>query len=137
MEQLQMKHLVGYLTYNLKLKFVSQHEADKLSIGDIVSLKGVNDGYIHVNGYQTNNKSYLPILKPLIEYKNYPDILDEFSDFSEEQFENDFFVLPGAINAFDFVNYTIMELMFKHHLDIFGLIDKELAIDFNTINKEL
>lgn len=63
--KLELKHIAPYLPYNLKLKYVSKYDVDKLSIESIVTLKQINEGSICVNGYKTNNKSYMPILHPL------------------------------------------------------------------------
>ena len=63
--KLELKHLAGYLPYGLNLKFVSNYELDRLSLKDIVVLKQIDEGCVCVNGYKTNNKSYIPILRPL------------------------------------------------------------------------
>ena len=86
------------------------------------------------------------IIEPIIEklvpsYKldteeNFEEIMDEFSKNSLNAFENHFLdnILGRSLNCFDVVNYTIVELCFKYHLDIFGLIKKGLAIDINTLS---
>jgi hypothetical protein len=76
------------------------------------------------------------ILRPLDEIKNFEEIMDEFSVNSLNAFENHFLdnTLGRSLNCFDNVNYTIIELCFKYHLDIFGLIKNGLAIDINTLS---
>jgi len=118
MEQLELKHLIPYLPYGLKYKDRPKGY-DKQRILNIDTLNwGLREG--------------IPILRPLKEYENFPDIVEQFSTYSENTFKDAFFLID-ADNKFDYVNYTIMELMFKYHLDIFGLIDKGLAIDVNCI----
>lgn len=57
--------LCSRLPYGVKLKFVSKYKSDRLSVQDIVTLKEINEGSIYVNGYKTNNKSYVPLLFPI------------------------------------------------------------------------
>jgi hypothetical protein len=78
---------------------------------------------------------FKPILRPLKEIQDIPEIQEEFSEYHWESFVNSFFLLGRSLNCFDHVSYTIVELCFKYHLDIFGLIDKGLAIDANTIQQ--
>jgi hypothetical protein len=83
----------------------------------------------------TKSKQYKPILRPLSDIKNFEDIMDEFSIRSFEAFEDHFFdrALGRSLNCYDVVNYTIIELCFKHHLDIFDLIPKGLAISYSDV----
>ena len=139
MGKLELKYVLPYIPYNLEAEMldyksdyvgkkydelIGLHQWDKLGEHWCLLTKG---------GSKPSIDRVKPILRPLIEYKNYEDILDEFSEWSEEQFENAFFVLGGCLNKSDSINYTVMELMFKYKLDIFGLIDKDLAVDINSL----
>lgn len=123
--KLKLKHLTGYLPYDLRIaRFTYEGEFKRVEY----SLRGTNINEV----LRYNNLK--PILLPLQEMYNIPEIMDEFSEHSLEQFEISFFTDLGRCgNCFDFVNYTLMELFFKHHLDIFGLIPGGLAVDKNTL----
>lgn len=129
MEKLELKYLAPYLPYGLT-GLLNETNDDCFIIG-------ASEDYIYTDSsfdelYYTDIK---PILRPLSDIKNFEDIMDEFSEYSWEMFENAFFVLKRALNCFDSITYTIAELCFKHHLDLFGLIEKGLAIDINTLEK--
>ena len=119
MEKLELKHLAPYLPYGLKC-------TDKGAVVEIT----VHNFDMSIIAMRNEFK---PILRPLSDIKNFEDIMDEFSVRSFEAFENHFFdiALGRSLNCFDNVNYTIVELCFKHHLDIFGLIPKGLAISYS------
>lgn len=124
-----MKELISYFPYNLNVVINNYNH----KIGELVGINLV-DQTAEVLSYGDIKKYYLyeikPVLIPLSEFRNYEDIMDEFSENDLEVFENTFFVLTPS-SWTDNVNYTIMNLMFKYHLDIFGLIDKGLAINKN------
>jgi hypothetical protein len=129
MGKLEIKHLAPYLPYGLK----------SIYNGRIVEIEAVGNEYILTDeSFQENIKfeHIKPILYPLSYIKNFEDIMDEFSEYSWEVFENHFFVLGRTLNCFDSITYTIAELCFKHNLDLFGLIEKGLAIDINSIKKD-
>ena len=121
--KLELKHLAPYLPYGLKVsKIHVMHSHTGIGSIDHV-LHSVNKG----------KSQYKPILRPLSDITKFEDIMDEFSENSWEIFENAFFVFGRSLNCFDTINYTIAELCFKYHLDIFGLIEQGLAIDINTL----
>lgn len=126
-EKLKLEEIVGYLPYELKILFVSNRMVDRLSRNDIVTLKEIQEGIICVNGYKTNNKSYLPILHPLKEIQNH---IHKFSDKLCTYGSNDKF---GGIDSASPEDY---QLMYKLHLDVYNLIGRGLAIDINTLNKQ-
>ena len=123
--KLELKHLAPYLPYELEVKVINDRK-----------VLALNNSTLNISLDRVLKSDYcFPILRPLSEYKKYPDIIEQFSDYSLEQFEIAFFSFVNCLNKLDKVNYTIMELMFKHHLDIFDLISKGLAVDINTIKK--
>lgn len=123
MEKLELKHLAPYLPYNINVQWLrtedSSFQISEFNFSDACWLY--------------NRAEFKPILRPLSEIKNFEDIMDEFSEYSWEMFENAFFVLGRTLNCFDSITYTIAELCFKHHIDIFGLIDKGLAISYSDV----
>lgn len=132
MEKLELKHLAPYLPYDIKIV----HGVTRKNLTAV----SLDSKFIFTTTYLgSRNKQMLlisdikPILRPLSDLKNFEDIMDEFSEYSWEMFENAFFVLGRTLNCFDSITYTIAELCFKHHLDIFGLIDKGLAISYSDV----
>lgn len=113
--KLELKHLVGYLPYGLKVQYKSTYN-DCLKIRDL----------------EIYNVSYSllmqdkPILRPL-------------SDLTKEEinmFSIDFKVMIKSKKKIDIKNYTTLneaEWLFENHFDIHGLIPAGLAIDINTL----
>lgn len=80
-----------------------------------------------------------PILKPLSnlteEYRKndeseIAELCDEFSNYDIEHLENG---INFGDSPVDFMQYHKVVLLLEKHYDIFGLIDKGLAVDFNTL----
>lgn len=130
--KLEISHLIKYAPYNLNLLDES---------GVIMTLEGFDlqhpKGIVAIAERTSWKLSNIrPVLIPLHKYKDYEDILDEFSEYSEEHFQFSFFSdLGRSLNCLDQVNCTIAELMYKYHLDLYGLIDAGLAVDKNLLNK--
>lgn len=127
--KIELKHWASYLSSKLKVYYAA-YNRPPLQVYEVTGLSMRIDNRLlltikNIKGHkqQALATSCTPILYPLSEFKNYPDIMDEFSEYAFDQFENAFFIMGGCNNRFDFVDYTVMELMFKHHIDIFGLID--------------
>lgn len=117
-----------YLPYSIK--------ARKISNGEIVIVLGLNVdpnrifgtfasvGSVHSFEFYSLSELEL-VLKPLKEFRNIPEILDEFSASSLEQFEE--FVVNTSLrglNYLQWVPFDIAKLCFKHHLDLFNLLGK-------------
>jgi hypothetical protein len=104
MEKLELKYIAPYLPYELKYARV---RVSPVSLSEEIELIGV----LSTNGNAHNiNKNvlcdytsmrYFPILRPLSYIKQFEDIMDEFSEYSWETFENHFFVLGRSLNCFD------------------------------------
>ena len=116
MKTLELKHLAPYLPYGLKIMV----DRDKANIA-YLSTKRIAfclvGGYGEVEKIQWKyaHKSIKPILRPLSDLD-----LPEDNEFNTP--EN----LQGC--TFGYVTGLISE-----HYDVFGLIEKGLAIDINTI----
>ena len=120
MEKLELKHLAPYLPYKLKVMGV--------------------DTYYEVIGYENENllfefgmgklKSCKPILRPLSDLNKYPhkyeSIIDELSIES-------FGLLPLIVK--ETLCYSFFEKCFENHFDVFGLIEKGLAINVNELEE--
>ncbi len=78
-----------------------------------------------------------PILRPFAEFAMVEEIMDEFNLFDLETIHNSFYGAgTRSLNCLDRINLTQAQLMFKHHIDVFGLIDRELAYDVNKLNNK-
>lgn len=144
-DKLTIELLAPYLPY--KLKFIDindSHIFDILSMSDdSFSLYSESEAtrtiYFHINHFI----SIKPILRPMIdltkyldgpinhlyiinrEYNNQDTEFDSMLDFNVE--DKNYFNLNDVIGVY---NYLL-----KHHFDVFGLIEKGLAIDINTLDK--
>lgn len=143
MDKITLKELAPYLPYGLKWVLIEEYpDGTEITTHLMGSLSIDFEGHEEWWNIEGDNylltDDYKPILRPLSEYKKFEDIMDEFSEYSESVFQQNFFGVFSDINLskFDHINYTIMTLFFKHHFDVFGLIDKGLAIDINTLHHE-
>ena len=135
--KLELKHLAAYLPYELKIYQEDLREHVK--------------PFYWVLGKQTNIKDVLefqnkPILRPLSDLTkeiNHDGIVftpydnDELSDAMASNEDLEYLCEQGGSNiaADRGMPYFIIEILLKWHFDVFGLIEKGLAIDINTLNK--
>ena len=155
--ELEMKHIVPYLTYNLpfvcymyKSSTTDENDNEIIiwdtdnPIYDVVAGVDIMDASMagiivtstedYVSGRDDNFRHLAeikPILRPLKEFSSIEEITENFSEYHRDQFVTSFGM--GSLNRFDHLSYKMAELMFKHHLDLFDLIKNNLAIDVNTI----
>lgn len=132
--KLELKHLAPYLPYGLKILN---------GWGDIKTLN-----YTHLddegNGFIKHVK---PFLRPMSDLtKEIEHNGEKYSVgniiFPKDDYDDDF-TRKCAIealklsNAIHHVNtpYSIVEVLFKNHFDVFGLIPAGLAIDINELNQ--
>lgn len=142
--KLTKEHIIAYLPYNVECSYKDSSSGKRI--------KAVVTGWTKSDGVETTYKrkqgnchgdcirfeghnslevlDFKLSLRPLTDlYKNLPEheeIMDEFSEYSWEQFENAFFVLSRCNNCFDFITYSVAKLLFKHHFDVFGLNEKKI-----------
>lgn len=130
MEKLELKHIVGYFPYGLKM--ISQNDFVSPLIREL-----------RVDGFQFMIDTRKPILRPLSDLKKIASEIDlEF----REDLNNDNYKYLGIVNyshAFSLdgkqvgvlaMPYFFIEKLLENHFDIHGLIEKGLAIDINTID---
>jgi hypothetical protein len=137
MDKLQPKHVCAYAPYNIQLIIISEKQEQYpvnligyeliTGTGNKVTLK-VYDSGIKLPFY-VNLEDVKLVLRPLEDIG-----LDMFS---EQFFEDNSELLgdehtPLAQTIFFLQNSNPLELFFRHHFDVFGLIDAGLAIDINT-----
>jgi hypothetical protein len=104
--------LAPYLPYNLRFK-------------------DIKPDYNRVRTMSCNNIEYCiengtPILRPLSDYSEIHEILEEMNDYEIGMMEDN----PDMVKR---LGYEIIELMFKNHIDVFGLINFGLAISIQDV----
>ena len=130
--KIEIEHLAPYLPYGLK-GIIRLREDSGLPIDD----EGVvNITWFEVAYLDSEYDEFKPILRPLSDLTK--------SELIELRFdENNDTLLWSANNVEsykDFIQfyetdltYSVLVWAYKKHLDVFGLIEKGLAIDINTI----
>jgi hypothetical protein len=145
--KLELKHLSSYFPYGLKVRFdtekykdTHQHDLVGLDLDSSVKVKthiGIVVGFSKIDRIK-------PILRPLSDLQKL--IVEEFEKYDGLRYGK-----PNhkIINLFceengyygDVVNIDLTRLpyecaiyIFENHYDFFGLIDKGLAIDINSLN---
>jgi hypothetical protein len=135
--EIKLEWLVGYLPYELKFKVPKYyHFGGMKTDSEVMTMETVKKDWIHFEegGSYHPIEDFQPILRPLKEIYDIPEIMDEFSDYHREHFEMSFFFFGhGCLSRFDTINAAQLQLMYKYHMDIFQLIDLGLAIDKNTL----
>ena len=136
--KLELKHLAPYLPYGLKCKWNQSKPFE---------LKGLQHGSDSVNNemWIWKDKTYFigylyeckPILRPLSDLKT---IEKEIKSVDSYWYVDDYLTEKCTVDkiyplhVIEFIPYAIMQVLLKYHFDVFGLIEKGLAIDINTIN---
>jgi hypothetical protein len=131
--RLELKHLAPYLPYGLKYQVeLKEIKLMVISTGNIHNiLRAVNEG-VYGNEYK-------PILRPLSDLNKKKQIAEYFCSFydhlerinpSTHETKNCALMLDGTI---EMQYYNDYQFLFAWHFDVFGLIEKGLAIDINTL----
>lgn len=146
MEKIELKHLAPYLPYGLNIKGKKHREKYqeipiyKLNGLATQSCGGVQYEFENKNELffaMANDKNWKPILRPLSDLKN-DEVFTElynligggyktYESFKNVNLKN---FIHGSTSA---MSYRVIELFLSLHIDVFGLIEKDLAIDINTI----
>jgi hypothetical protein len=124
--KLELKHIAPYLPYGLKA--MNTHGG---FINNVLGLQTDLD-VIHNHG-KTPLKFMKPILRPLSDFQNKIDGIS-FGDLITHGYHNPFW----QKEHFDIrhLMHHDFELLVSRHADVFGLINKGLAIDINTLKNE-
>jgi hypothetical protein len=137
MDKLELKHLAPYLPYGLKIlrdgKVMALSALDKpYKTNDDYFVRGetkvVNGTYRQTTSFRVGKNDtdkFKPVLRPMSDLN-----IDDgaWASYAEE--------IPVAIEmdcVLEDLPYYIIEQMIANHYDVFGLIDKGLAIDINTL----
>ena len=128
-EKLELKHLAPYLPYGLKceiLDYKCDYVGDKYDTIKGYYFYGDSPYFNFKHGRDhagKNTTNFKPILRPLSDLKTF-EIID-VDQVVEYRF--------NSVNLVKLNLYWQVELLFENHFDVFGLIEKGLAIDINTI----
>ena len=120
--KLELKHLVGYLPYGLKVKFIN---GDIDDIEGIINFKELKVFYKSKYGdYFSTDLPFKPILRPLSDLT-----ASHFSAWfvSEKRFHKQ--LANGDLP------YIIINELYEDHFDVHNLIENDLAININELNK--
>ena len=155
--KLELKHLAPYIEHNLTGILHLDDEIENVQLTGILSFSNEKDkqiqcltkGGLGIYKFNNENEYFKPILRPLSDLEEYI-YLEDVSDFDVrlvDEFEN---IIDGWCEAYDewwnlnFPHYLlmmdscpweVMQKLLELNFDVFGLIDKGLAIDINTIKK--
>ncbi len=145
--KLELKHITPYLPYGLKfeVKQCDEHAGEILTHIDTITGIGVIDDIISFNKsgdyslteLDLNDFNVKPILRPLREAL-YDDILNDFKCecLAEREFVRDLEDdVASAGDKVKFAPYSVIQFLVENKIDIFELIENNLAIDINTLNK--
>ena len=134
MKTLELKHLAPYLPYGLKL-IGHTH-------GEIVEMSEVNENNVNIKnrgfqyGWWADIFDVSPILRPLsdltkeFEYKGKKiQVLNELGFANSVDVKESLLFVIGKLH----IPYSEFTKLCEWHFDVFGLIEKGLAIDINTI----
>jgi len=127
--KLELKHLVPYLPYKLKMISLNYYEGDDIpweewmlsSLSIVEDNEKLNEWWNEDGDNFYFDSSFKPLLKPFKDLKK--SVLEDFN----------FIKSPIGGTPLMFYSYEFVEYCFKNHYDVFGLIQQGLAIDINTL----
>ena len=152
MEKLELKHLAPYLPYGLKCQAMGEHKIDA-ETPLIFRLLGVESTMGRINckllcGILPINpiiNEVFPILRPLSDLSKSIQIAEFYASFiihikriTGFEIDIDLDIDSGYLQSsyIEFSDYQLMlDFLYEKHFDVFGLIEKGLAIDINTLEK--
>ena len=122
--KLELKDLAPYLPY--KLEILCDYGCDELLRYYLSGIHSDNTIF-DSEGEDFTLEDIKPILRPL------SDLTEDSRFLSSDDY---MMVLEGDVDSFIILNYfsyRSVESLFENHFDVFGLIEKGLAIDINTL----
>jgi hypothetical protein len=132
---LELKHLASYLPYDLQMRNIEDKTNHKLTIAHQTYDLSTVSLYPILN--EEFYKTFKPILLPLSNITNKQ--LKEFYQFDSvdmelidiEEWKEE---LVNMIKGNDKFQLSQFQKLFEWHFDVFGLIEKGLAVDINTLS---
>lgn len=138
--KLELKHLAPYLPYRLKGETITIYgKINYPKKAKVITELTVGNIWNYGGKECPESKKFKPILKPLLDLNKPCPFLIDLS-FVEwcciPTTENP--KIDDLIKAIECkkVNALIWDSLFREHFDVFGLIEKGLAIDINTLKQD-
>lgn len=133
--KLETKHLAPYLPYNLKCEVLNSGEEKE--IGEMIAVYDDNSAcFGNIIESEKGFEYIKPILKPMLDFETYFAKIFETNKEIKEYLNAGFITIDKDMLTYkpECMPFGVVQLAFKHHFDIFGLIEKGLAIDINTLS---
>lgn len=145
MEKLELKHLAAYLPYKLQVK-LNNNVVWKPNGGEKPILKGASATLTTAllddinEGVYDSLAKFNPILRPLSDFLKETEIdgikftpKDEFDKVCNWNYGTWYGM--SSYKIMKYCPYSDLELLLKWHFDVFGLIEKGLAISINDVTQ--
>lgn len=144
--ELELKHLLVYQPYGLKVRYTNKWNRtqtvclvgtmDHLNKGKGIQVEVSNNNLIH---FYSRIKGIKPILKPKSFLQQLQDEIyirwgGGISKAAKEYWIKDF-IENLMYTAYPALKFDEIEFMAENHIDIFGLIEKGLAVNIKTITE--
>lgn len=147
--KLQLKDLAGYLPYSLNIRYIERNDTQILDCRNLnvicsvqSHLKPILRPLLYLTKeIEVNGEKFVPMVELLkLEYPTQEKI-GRYSEIivSEKGFPNAFYTyqanrcLTIYTSHIDGIPFWIIKKLLEWHFDIYGLIEKGLAIDINIL----
>jgi len=131
--KLELKHLCSYLPYGLMLSAEYMWPGCKIPLVVANYSSDMRNG---INATEAIERGAKPILRPLSDLtKEIEHNGERFVPVIEWGWVEDINRFNHNYFKYRFESYWKFEQLINHHFDVFGLIEKGLAIDINTLEK--
>ena len=135
--KVELKHLIPYLPYSLKVIMEGKKTIVAwMSTKNIAVIRPDGIGEYKKIPWERAHLNIQPILRPLSDIlKEYP-LNGDYEGWQQEWINHiwDFEIKTNEANILA-CPYDLMQDLLSKHFDVFGLIEKGLAIDINTLDK--
>lgn len=131
--QLEIKHLAPYLPYKLKgfYELSSTQKRETLQAIDTLGKCRTDED---LRWFEI--KMFKPILQPLFN-DNFDYSVFLMDNFPAEKWADAYNEIMNGIGfgvKIEQIPYELHDFLFENHIDVFGLIEKGLAVDINTLS---
>lgn len=153
MEKLELKHLAGYLPYGLKwsLQGLKTFEMQGITPSTLYTIEGT---VLNWEKHPDLPQALFPILRPLsdltkeievngekfVPIRKLEDLFPCVEFYNDDELSYLFYDTDCRGEFFYSIELSltleISSKLFEWHFDVFGLIEKGLAIDISTLNKQ-
>jgi hypothetical protein len=134
--ELEIKHLTLYLPYGLKMKVLDTfYKYDIMTLCDKSGLSNIGLPCVI-----DEPQDFKPILRPLSDIERYFKPIfendEDINRYLSEEYLSYFGIEINNIHdvVLEYLPYGVFNVLIKHHFDVFGLIEKGLAVDINTLS---